>query len=111
MIAEGRVLVIALHRSETNMAIAICNQLVRARPHAQAAFTTVVAHTVHRDVIDDRPVVNIGDVSAAQVCNGPVVVERPMAPVTALEANTGVPVPVVDTTVETYVRAPIAGVP
>ena len=111
VIAESHVLVIALHRSETNMAIVICNQLVRARPRVQAAFTTVVAHTVHRDVVDHRPVVNIGDVSFAQVCNRPVVVERPMAPVTALEANTGVAVPVIDTTVKTYVRAPIAGVP
>jgi len=111
VIAESHVLVIALHRSVTNMAIVICNQLVRARPRVQAAFTTVVAHTVYRDVVDHRPVVNIGDVSFAQVCNRPVVVERPMAPVTALEANTGVSVPVIDTTVKTYVRAPIAGVP
>jgi len=111
MIAERHVLVFALHGSELNVTLVLCSQLVRAWPHVQAAFTTVETDTVHRDVVDHRPVIDVGDVSLTQVGNRPVVIERTTAPVTALEANTTVPITVVDTTVKTYVRAPIAGVP
>ena len=111
MVAERHVLVLALRRSEINMMVVLCNQFVSAWPRMQASLTTVEAHTVDRDVVDHRPVINVGDVSSAQVGNRPVVVERSTAPVTALEANATVPITVVDTTVETYVRAPISGVP
>jgi hypothetical protein len=111
MIAERHVLVFALHGSEFNVTLVLCSQLVRARSRVQAAFTTVETDTIHRDVVDHRPVIDVGDVSLAQVGNRAVVVERSTAPVTALEANTTVSITVVDTTVETYVRAPIAGVP
>jgi hypothetical protein len=111
MVAERHVLVLALRRSEINMTLVLCNQLVRAWPNMHTAFTTVEAHTVHRDVVDYRLVIYVGDVSLAQVGNRPVVIERPAAPVAALEANTTVPVTVVDATVETYVRTPVAGVP
>jgi hypothetical protein len=111
MVAERHVLVLPLRRSEINMMLVLCNQLVSAWPRMQASLATVEAHTVDRDVVDHRPVINVGDVSPAQVGNRPVVVERSTAPVTALEANTTVAIAVVDTTVETYVRAPITGVP
>jgi hypothetical protein len=111
VIAERHVLVIALHGSEVNMALVLSRQFVRAGPHTQAALTTVEAHTVYRDVVDYRLVVDVGDVNASKVGNGPVVVERPMAPVAALETNTAVPVAVVDSAVEAYVRSPIAGMP
>ena len=111
MIAERHVLVVTLHGSESNMMLVLCNQLVGAWPRVQAAFATVEAHTVHRDVVDHRPVVDVGDMSRTQVGNRPVVVERLTAPIAALKANTTIPVTVVDTTVETYVRAPVTGMP
>jgi hypothetical protein len=111
MITGCHALVFALHRSEVNMTLVLCNQLVRAWPRMQTTFTTVEAHTVHRDVVDHGPVVNVGDVSLAQVGNRPVVIERATAPIAALEADTTVPVTVVDATIETYVRAPVAGMP
>jgi len=110
-VTECRVLMIPLHRSERNVPIVLCSQLVRARPCAHAAFTAVEAHASHIVIVDNRLVVNVGDVHTTEVGNGPVVVKRVATPVTALKTNTTVTVPVVDTTVETYVRTPIALVP
>ena len=76
-----------------------------------ATFATIEAHTSHVDVVDHRLVVDVCDVNAPEVCNGPVVEEGTTTPVAALKANTAVTVTVVDSTVEPYVRAPIAGMP
>ena len=111
VVTECRVLMIPLHRSERNVPIVLCSQLVRARPCAHAAFTAVEAHASHIVIVDNRLVVNVGNVHATEVGNGSVVVKRVATPVTALKTNTTVTVPVVDTTVETYVRTPIALVP
>jgi hypothetical protein len=77
----------------------------------QTAFTAVVAHTSHIDIVDNRLVVNVGDVNATKVGDRPVVVEGATAPVATLKTNTAVPVTVVNTTVEAYVGAPVALVP
>ena len=111
VVTERRMLVIPLHRSERNVPIVLSSQLVRARPCAHAAFTAVEAHASYIVIVDNRPVVNVGDVYTTEVGNGPVVVKRVTTPVAAVKTNTTVTVPVVDTTVETYVRTPIALVP
>jgi hypothetical protein len=111
MVSERSVFLITLHRGKRNVVIALSHQFMSARARAQTAFTAVVAHTGHIDVVHNRPVVNIGDMNAAEVRNRPVVVKRATAPVAALKTNTAVSVPVVNTTVETYVGAPIALVP
>jgi hypothetical protein len=89
----------------------LSRQLMRGRPRTQTTFTAVVAHASHIDVVHNRLVVNIGDMNATEVGNRPVVVEGATAPVPTLKPNTAVAVPVVDTTVETYVGAPVALVP
>ena len=104
-------LLVTLHRSERYVAIVLSSQLVMIRSYAQAAFTAVEAHASHIVIVDNRPVVNVGDVYTTEVGNGPVVIKRVTTPVAALKTNTTITVPVVDTTVETYVRTPVALVP
>jgi hypothetical protein len=104
-------LVIPLHRSERNVPVVLSSQLVRARPCVHAAFTAVEAHASYIVIVDNRSVVNVGDVYTTEVGNGAIVVKRVTTPVAALKTNTTVTVPVVDTTVETYVRTPVALVP
>src|SRR5438552_18938893 len=100
--------VIALHTGKCNVVIVLGRKLIRTRPRTQAAFTAVVAHPIHVDVFHNRLVVNVGDVNATEIGNRPVVVEGATAPVATLKTNTAVPVPVVNTTVEAYVGAPVA---
>jgi hypothetical protein len=111
VVTEGCVLVLSLHCSKGHMVIMFCYELAAARACLQAAFTTVVTHPSHVDVVDDRLVVDVGDVNVVDVRNRTVVVERAVIPVTALETNTAVPESVVDAAVESDVRTPIAGVP
>jgi hypothetical protein len=111
VIAERHVLMLALHGREVNVTLVLGSQLASAWPRMQATLTAVEADTIHRDVVDHRPVIDVGDMNAAQVGHRPVVVKCPVAPVTALEADTTVSVTVVDTTVEAYMGPPIAGVP
>jgi hypothetical protein len=77
----------------------------------QTTGAAVEADTVHRDVVDNRPVVYVRHVNAADVTDRPVIKEGSTAPVTALEPNTGVPEAVVHTAIESDVRTPVAGVP
>lgn len=67
MIPKRCVLMLALSRSEIDMAIASCSQLATTRPGAQSTLTAVVAHAIHGDVVDHRPVIDVGDVNTAQV--------------------------------------------
>lgn len=111
MVGKRSMLLITLHGSELNMALMSSRQLPRARPRPQPTVTTVVAHPSHIDVVHNRLVVNIGDMNPTEIGHRPVVIERTPAPVATLKPNTTVPVPVIDTTVEAYVRAPVARVP
>ena len=111
MIAERAVLVLSLQVCEAHMMVMLRSQLMRVRSRMQTTIATIEAHTSHVDVVDDRPVIDVGDMNATEVRDGPVVVERMTTPVAALKTNTAVSVAVVDTTVEPYVRSPITFVP
>jgi hypothetical protein len=111
MVAERHVLVFALHRREVNVMIVLSSQLVSVGPRLYATLTPVEAHPIDGDVVYNRRVVDVGDMKATEVGDGPVVIERATAPVTASETNAGVSITIVDATVESYVRAPVTRVP
>jgi hypothetical protein len=111
MIPERHVLVFPLHRREINMALVLGRQLATIRARVGTARTAVEAHTVHGDVVDHCRVVDVGNMNATQIVDGTVVIEVVAAPIAPLETNTGVTVTVVDTTIEAYVRTPIARMP
>jgi hypothetical protein len=111
VITRRGVLVVPLHGCEVDMVIVFRGQLMRVWPRVDATFSTVEAHTSYIDVIDHRLVVHVGDMHATKVGDRSVVVKSATTPVAALKTNTAVPVSVVDSTVEPYVRAPIAGMP
>src|SRR5450631_4553926 len=75
------------------------------------AGTPVVAHSIHRDVIDDRLVVDVGDVRIADIGHRPVVIEVVALPIAPLIAAAAVPVTVIHAAIESDLRTPVAHVP
>src|ERR1039457_5270688 len=75
------------------------------------AGTAVVAHSIHRDVIDDRLVVDIGDVRSADIGHRPVVIEMVVLPITPLVTAAAVPVTVIHSAIEADLGAPVAYIP
>ena len=110
-VARRKMLMVPLHRRRVEVTLMFRTQLVCGRTRMQTTGAAVEADTVHGDVVDNRPVVYVRHVNAADVTDRPVIKEGPTAPVTALESNTGVPEAVVHTAIESDVRAPVAGVP
>ena len=86
--------------------------LAGCRLRVNATLAAVVAYVVVAVVIDDRFVhIGVVDHRPVDVAHGGVVAEGIAAPSTADVAGTGVSVPVVDATVESYRAAPIAPMP
>ena len=81
------------------------------RAGSNPAGTAVVADMVHGSVVDYRLVVNIVNVRDVDVIHRAVVVEGSVIPIAALIADTAIAVPVVDATVETDLRTPVATIP
>jgi hypothetical protein len=111
VITKRGVFVISLHRREGHMVIVFRSQLMRIWPRVQTTLTAIETHASYVDVVDHRLVVDVGDMNATEVRDGPVIEERATTPVAALKTNTTVPVAVVNSAVEPYVRSPIATVP
>src|ERR1022692_2936349 len=76
-----------------------------------AAGAAVVAHSIHRDVIDDRLVVDFGDVRIADIGHRPVVIETVALPIAPLIAAAAVPVTVIHAAIEADLGTPVAYVP
>ena len=110
-VGRCKMLMIPLHPGRLKVTLVLCTQLVCGRTNMQTTGTAVEAHTVDRDIVDNRPVVYVRDVNRADVTDRSVIKESPTAPVAARESNTGIPEAVIDTAIESDVRTPIAGVP
>src|SRR6185437_749851 len=111
-IAHGDVTLLQLHRGWLDMALTGPCALLRGRLRGDAATTTVVADTVHVNIVDDRPVdVHVVDVGDVDVVDGAVVVEVAPAPFATGIAVAEVPVAVIDAAVEADARTPVTAVP
>ena len=84
--------------------------LFMSRTSTDSAMASVIADTVHRDVIDHSSVVdmNVGD---PDVVDTAVVEEVPTSPVSARIAGANVAESIIHAAVETDVRSPIACIP
>lgn len=111
MITKRGMFMVPLHGREGDMTVMFRRQFTRVWPRVEATFAAVEAHASYIDVIDHRLVVYVGDMHAAKVGNRPVVVKGTTTPVAAFETNTTVPVSVVDSAVESYVRSPVTRMP
>jgi hypothetical protein len=107
-ITRSRMLMITLQRRGLEMMIMFRCELVRGRMRLDTAGA-VERHVV--DVVDDGPVVYVGDMNTTHVHGRAIIKERTAAPVTALESNTAITEPVIHTAVETDMRTPVAAVP
>lgn len=104
-------LVLSLRHRRLEVVLMFRRQLMRSGTRLYTIVTAVEANAIDRHVVDDGPVVYIGDVDRAHVHDRAIVEECAAAPVTTLKANTGISEPVVDAAIETNVRSPISGVP
>jgi hypothetical protein len=75
----------------------------------EAAGTSVIADVVV--VYDDVALINIGDACDVDVGDGAVIEEGATAPLAAVEAGSGIAEAVVNASVKTNRRSPVAGVP
>jgi hypothetical protein len=90
------------------MMIVFRGQLVRGGMRLDAA-RAVEGRVVH--VVDDGPVVYVGDVNAAHIHGRTVIEIRTPAPIAAFESNTTIAEAVIHAAVKADMRAPIAAVP
>src|SRR5450631_1583367 len=86
-------------------------RLGRSGLGSQPSRAAIVAHAIHGGVIDDRLVVDIGDVRIADIGHRPVVIETVALPVTPLVAAAAVPVTVIHAAIESDLRTPVAYIP
>jgi hypothetical protein len=111
VVGGGQMLMLPLRGSELDVMVVFGRELALGCMSLDASGASVEAHTVHGHVVDDRLVIDVGNVNVAQVVNGAVVVEISAAPVAALETNSTVSESIVDSAVESDVRTPITAVP
>src|SRR5208282_316813 len=86
-------------------------RLSGGRPRLNAVAAAVVAHPVDGDVVDDRPVVDIGDVGGADIDHRLVVIKAAALPIAALKAPADVTIAVAHAAVEADQRTPVAAMP
>jgi hypothetical protein len=110
-ITPSCLLVLHLRRSRGDVALPLSGHLRRRRLSLDSARAPVVGHPRHIDIIDYRFVVHITHVSNVYVVDGAVVIEVATVPITSVVSRTGVTESVVDATVESDLRSPVAGVP
>jgi hypothetical protein len=108
-VTGGGMFVVTLQRRGLDMMIMFRGELVRSRTRLDTA--RAVERHAAEVVVDDGPVVHVGDVDTAHVHRRAVVEKGTTAPVTALESNTTIAEAIVHTAVEADMRAPVAGVP
>jgi hypothetical protein len=104
----SRMLMITLQRRGLEMMVMFRCEFVSGRMRPDTAGA-VERHVIN--VVDDGPVVYVGDMNTTHVHGRAVIKECTTAPVTALESNTAIAEAVIHTAVETDMRTPVAAVP
>ena len=97
-----------LRRQRPHVRLAHGVEFALCRAHVQAAAAAVIADAVVDVVVDDRGVVDIGDVGGVDVVDRAVVHEAVMVPVATVVAGAGISIAVGNATIEADVGAPIA---
>lgn len=103
-------LMLHLRRDRCPMRFVGVRLLLRRRARGYSALSAVVCH-VRIIVYDDRLVIDIGHVRDIHIGHRPVVEEFAAAPFPALEAFASVSEPVINATIKSDLRAPIASIP
>src|SRR5271157_568796 len=81
------------------------------RASSKSARTAIVADAIHREIVHDRTVVNVGKVRRPEIVHRPVIKEVPAPPVPACIAHAGVTETIIDAAVEAHVGAPVTCMP
>ena len=115
--AQGRIgarsgFLLALRGGWWSMRLVRGRLLRRGRLGPDAASSAVIADVIHRGVVNDGLVVDVGDMHAGvgDIVDGGVVEKVPALPIAAFIARAAVAEAVIDAAVEPDVRSPVAGV-
>ena len=84
--------------------------LFMSRTSTNSAVASVIADTIHRDVVDHSSVIDM-HVGDPDVVDAAVVVEVPTSPVSARIPGANIAETVIDAPIETDMRAPITRIP
>ena len=98
----------SLSRHGRNMSLPRTSLLRRSRTRVDPAIAAVITNAIHRRIIDHCCVVDVVNACHIDIVHRAVVVEASIVPAAALVAFSEVPVAVIDATIESYLRAPIA---
>src|SRR5512146_1616357 len=110
-IAARLLVVAALHLGRPDMMLIREGLLLRRGVRRAAAMAAIEAHMRDVDVVHDRAAIDIGDMRAAKVVHGGVVMEVAPVPEAAMEADAVIAEAIDDAAIEADARAPIAGTP
>src|ERR1700751_5291075 len=109
-VVSGFTLVVHLHVSRFVMMFTPPHFLLARWTHLDSPAAAVVADPVHRDVVDDRLVVN-GNIGDGDVVHGAVVEEVVVSPIAAFIAAAEVAEAIIHAAIKADVRSPVARVP
>jgi hypothetical protein len=88
-----------------------CRKLRSGWPSRRTAPAAIEADPIHAAAAGDSAAVHVVNNRAIDVTDGAVVVKRTMIPIPAVVAETRIPEPVVDSSIESNRQAPISFVP
>src|SRR5437773_1240248 len=97
-----------LNRHRRDMPLARRHLVLRTRTRVDAAWSTVIAHAIHRDVVHDGFVVDVTHVDHINVHDATVVEESIAVPTSADKVKTKIAEAVNDSSVKTHTRTPVA---
>ena len=103
--------VLRLHGGRRNMLLMCPGLFLGGGSRGSPTIAAIEAYSSYGGIVDDGFVVDVGDVDAAEIVDGPVVREDAVSPVAALVAGAHIAETVIDAAVESDMRPPISGVP
>src|SRR5665213_2267088 len=109
--SPSRLFVFILHRRGGKVPLMRRRLIGRARTVANASGAAVVTDSIHGDVVDYSPVVDVRNVRRGYIVHGAVIVHMPAPPVAALVPLAAIAITIIDSAVESHARSPVTGMP
>ena len=111
-ITHRLLLLLRLHIRPLDMPLIHRHLLTRIRPALYAARTTVIAHTIYRHIVHDRPIdIRIVDNRRIHPRHRRIIPETPAIPFATVIPHTAITTTVIDPAIISDMRTPITGVP
>jgi len=111
-IPHRHLLMLHLHRRPLNPSLIHYRLLPRIRPVIHPTRSAIIAHTVHRDIIDHRPIdISIMDNRRIHTRHRRIIPEATTIPFPTIISRAAIPAAIIDTAVISHMRSPITHMP